>query len=67
MSILLADGPPSVEIKGETVCVMLTSGGDTYGVAFSLHDAHAAIADFFALLQEREGREATVLAYKARG
>lgn len=67
MCILLADGPPLVEVKNEIVTITMTSGGETYAVAFTLPDAHTAIADFFELLEQREGREANVLAYKARG
>lgn len=66
MCIVLADGPPRIEIRGDTVSVTLTSGGETYGFAFAMPDANAAVADFLSQLERREGREANVVAYRGR-
>lgn len=63
MCIVLADGPPTVEIKGDTVSIGLTSGGDVYGFAFRLSDANAAVADFLGQLERREGRAANLVAF----
>lgn len=63
MCIILADGVPHIELKGDTVSVTITSGGDVYGVAFRVADATAAAADFLGQLERREGREANLVAF----
>lgn len=63
MSIVLADGPPSVELKGDTVTVTLTSGGEAYGFAFTLPDANSAVADFLSQLERRDARSANLVAF----
>lgn len=63
MSIVLADGPPNVEIRAETVTVTFTSGGDAYGFAFALPDANAGVADYLGQLEKREGRETNLVAF----
>lgn len=66
MAIVLADGPPSIEIKGEMVTASFTSGGDFYAFAFRLADANAGVAEFINQLEKRDGREANIVAYRGR-
>lgn len=63
MCIVLADGPPDLEIKGDVVTITLTSGGDVYCTAFRLGDANAAVASYLEQLEARDGRKTNLVAF----